>query len=84
VRAKILARRGRFDDGVRLAREAVAMIAASDCLDYQGIAAMDLADVLRSAGRTDEANVAARQALDAFERKGNLVSASRARGFLRS
>jgi class 3 adenylate cyclase/tetratricopeptide (TPR) repeat protein len=84
VRAKILARRGRFDDGVSLAKEAVAMIAASDCLDYQGIAAMDLADVLRSAGRTDEANAAARQALDAFERKGNLVSASRARGFLRS
>ena len=78
VRAKVLARRGEHAQAERLAREAVAIGDETDMLDGQGDAYADLAEVLLLAGKPDEAAAALEQALERYERKGNLVSAKRA------
>jgi DNA-binding SARP family transcriptional activator len=77
--AQALARRGQFDEADRLARQGVELAERTDFLDVHGNALMDLGEVLRLAGRPAEATAAARAALTLYERKGNLVSASRAR-----
>ena len=79
VKAKVLARRGEHAEAERLAREAVAIGDETDMLDAQGDAYADLAEVLLLAGKPDEAAGALEQALERYERKGNLVSAERAR-----
>jgi class 3 adenylate cyclase/tetratricopeptide (TPR) repeat protein len=79
VRGKILASRGSFDEGEKLAREAVELIGGSDDPNSQGEALIDLAEVLRFAGRPANAAEAARDALTLFEAKGNTVSAAMAR-----
>jgi tetratricopeptide (TPR) repeat protein len=82
ARALILARRGNFQEADRLAREAVAIAEATDWLNLRGDAQMALADVLRLAGRADDATEAARLALDRYEQKGNVVGAGWARDLL--
>jgi tetratricopeptide (TPR) repeat protein len=84
VRAKVLARRGEHADGERLALEAVAICDETDRLDAQGDAYADLAEVLLLAGKRDEAVTALETAIERYERKGNLVSAQRARARLRA
>jgi len=79
VRAKVLARRSEHAEAERLARAAVAVCEETDMLDAQGDAYADLAEVLLLAGQPDEAAAALEQALERYERKGNLVSAGRAR-----
>ena len=81
ARAKALAERGQFDAAERLGREALALVAESDFLDMRGDALLDLATVLRAADRSKEAADAAEQALKLYERKGNVVSAAKARAF---
>jgi tetratricopeptide (TPR) repeat protein len=83
VRAKILARRGELEEAVRLATEAAEMARLTDDLDKRGKAVLDLAEVLRLAGRSQESVDAAREAVDTFDRKGNVVMAKAARGLLR-
>ncbi len=78
VRAKVLARRGEHAEAERLAREAVAVGEETDMLDAQGDVYADLAEVLLLAGKADEAGAALEQALERYERKGNLVSTQRA------
>ena len=78
VRAKVHARRGEHADAERLAREAVAICDETELLDQQGDAYADLAEVLLLTGKPDEAAAALEQALERYERKGNLVSAERA------
>jgi class 3 adenylate cyclase/tetratricopeptide (TPR) repeat protein len=78
VRAKVHARRGEHADAERLAREAVAICDETELLDKQGDAYADLAEVLLLAGKPDEAAAALEQALERYERKGNLVSAQHA------
>ena len=82
VRAKVLARRGAFAEAEALAREAVAIGDETDALNAQGDAYADLAEVLLSAGRTEEAASAFEQALERFERKGNLASTEHLRARL--
>jgi ATP/maltotriose-dependent transcriptional regulator MalT len=82
VRAKIAARRGRVREGEVLAREAVAIAERTDYLQLHGDALMDLAEVVRLAGRQDEAADAVRTAIDLYDRKGSLISAGRARSVL--
>ena len=77
--AKILARAGRGDEAEALAREAVDLAASTDFLTHRGEAFLDLAEVLRLNGQPPEAETALRAALELYERKGDLVSAERAR-----
>jgi len=82
VRAKVLARRGGHTEAERLAREAVAMGEDTESLNGQGDANADLAEVLLLADKPDEASAALEQAIERYERKGNLVLAQRARARL--
>jgi class 3 adenylate cyclase/tetratricopeptide (TPR) repeat protein len=79
VKAKVLARRGRHAEAQQLAREVVADCDDTDEVDAQGDAYADLAEVLVVGGRSDEAITALEQALERYERKGNLVMAQRSR-----
>jgi class 3 adenylate cyclase/tetratricopeptide (TPR) repeat protein len=80
--ATVLARRGRLEEAERLAAEAVTLGADSDMLGMQAAALLDLAGVLRLAGRGAEAAPLARQALALAERKGHRVAAAQARALL--
>jgi class 3 adenylate cyclase/tetratricopeptide (TPR) repeat protein len=82
TRAGILAVRGEAAEAERLALEAVEVAARTDFLDMHGDALLTLADVLQGSGRRDEAVAAARDALALYERRGNVVSAARARAML--
>ena len=75
VRAKVLARRSEPDGALPLAREAVAMLRTTDALVWQGNALADEAEVLRLLDG-DPATIRARldEALELFERKGNVVA----------
>ncbi len=77
--AKVLARRGRFDEAERLAAESVALAEPTDMINMQADALVDLAEVLRLAGRAEAAAPTVSRAIELYERKGNLVSARRAR-----
>jgi tetratricopeptide (TPR) repeat protein len=78
VRAAVLARRGEFEEGERIAREAVSIRAPTDDLNGQGNAHLALAEVLQRAGRSAAAAEALREAVDRFGRKGNVVMVERA------
>jgi tetratricopeptide (TPR) repeat protein len=82
ARAIILARRGQMEEAEKLAREAVTIAERTDWLNLQGDAQMALADVLRQAGRADNATEAARRALERYDQKGNVVAAGWARDLL--
>jgi len=82
LRAKLLARRGEHAEAEWLAREAVALGEDTDMLDAQGNAHADLAEVLLLAGKPPEAASALEQALERYERKGNLASAQRVKARL--
>ena len=77
VRSKVLARRGEPDEAERLAREAVAVAEETDFLNAQGDAYADLAEVLLLGGSPEAAGAALGQALERYERKGNVVSTQR-------
>ena len=79
ARAKILARHGHLDEAESLAREAESLIMKTDAPVLQGNTLMDLAEVLRLAGKQDDAVLALREALRRYEEKGDGVSAARAR-----
>jgi class 3 adenylate cyclase/tetratricopeptide (TPR) repeat protein len=77
VRAKILARRGEHAEAERLAREAVAWAEPTDALDHKAAAHRDLAIVLATAGRQDEALDALATAQKLYEQKGHIVGVAR-------
>lgn len=79
VRAKTLARRGEMGKSLALARDAIEFASVSDFLNTHADALLDLADVLELAHRPDEAVPAVENAIALYERKGNVVSAQRAR-----
>ncbi|MGH3091871.1 MAG: tetratricopeptide repeat protein, partial [Gaiellaceae bacterium] len=78
-RAKVLARRGRLEEGEKLARNALELAEATDFLNMHAHALLDLGEVLRLAGRASEAVTAVGEALRLYERKGNEVAAGQAR-----
>jgi len=82
VKARVLARRGAFEDAERLAREAVDIATRTDYLENQAIARTALAEVLERAGREDEARAELERALAAYERKGITVQTERLRARL--
>lgn len=79
VLAKVLARRGEFDEAERLAQEAVEFGAGTENPNGQAETYADLGEVLAMAGRSEEAAQAFEQALERFKRKENLVMAGRVR-----
>jgi class 3 adenylate cyclase/tetratricopeptide (TPR) repeat protein len=82
VRAKALARLGRFEEAERLAREAVAILADKDYVNAHADTVADLGEVLLHAGRPSDAATAVREAIHLYELKGNVASASALRGRL--
>jgi ATP/maltotriose-dependent transcriptional regulator MalT len=80
--AIVRAREGADDEAEALAREAIALAAATVDLDLQADAHVDCAEVLGIAGRRDESGPLLREALDRYERKEDLVSAERVRAAL--
>jgi class 3 adenylate cyclase/DNA-binding winged helix-turn-helix (wHTH) protein len=79
VLAKLTAEAGEFDEAERLAREAVELVDRTDSLNQRAEIRLDLAHVLRSAGRDDEAAAAALEGAALYEMKENVVGAERAR-----
>jgi predicted ATPase/class 3 adenylate cyclase len=79
VRGKVLARAGDFGEAERLIDEAVGIIDRTDDLNQQGDTRLDLSEVLALAGRRDDAARAREEAAILFQRKGNVVSAARAK-----
>ena len=82
VQAKLLAQRGDFENAERLAREAIELAARTDYLDLHARAIEDLAEVLRLAGRQQEALAELEPAIRLHEQKGNVVSAATTRALV--
>ena len=79
VRGKLRAREGAIDEAESLLSAATALIETSDQLDLQGNGLLDFAEVRELAGAPADAAGLGEQAAALFERKGNIVSALRAR-----
>jgi tetratricopeptide (TPR) repeat protein len=79
VRAKILAREGRAEEAVGLAREAVEIARPTDFLFLQSFVSDGLGEVLEAAGLTEEADAALAEAIRLSEQKGFLVGAQASR-----
>jgi tetratricopeptide (TPR) repeat protein len=82
ARSMVLARRGELDGAERLAREAVEIAEQTDFVMNQAATLNDLAEMLRLAGKPDEAAAALAEAVDLYERKGAVVLAERTRALL--
>ncbi len=82
ARARVLTASGVFEEALRLADEAVGIMEDTDYLVYQGDSHEVRGQVLAAAGRGDDASAAFEQALERYERKGNVVAAARIRGRL--
>jgi DNA-binding SARP family transcriptional activator/class 3 adenylate cyclase len=82
IRARLLARDGEAEEAERCARNGVAAAADTDMLWFHADALIDLTEVLRMAGRLNEAARAATEALGLYERKGIVPSAVRTRALL--
>jgi tetratricopeptide (TPR) repeat protein len=79
VRGKLRARQGAIGEAEALLSAATALIETSDQLDLQGSGLLDFAEVRELAGAPAEAAALRERAAGLFERKGNVVSALRAR-----
>ncbi len=77
VLARVRARAGDHGEAERLAREAVAIMDATDALSEVAETHADLGGVLLAAGKRDEAGQEFQYALEMYERKGHLVGVSR-------
>jgi class 3 adenylate cyclase/tetratricopeptide (TPR) repeat protein len=82
VRAKLLSRGGRHDEGIEMAREAVRLARRSDDPVSLGDALVSLAQTLAFAGRAPEARTALDEAIERFEQKGSVASIEVARRLL--
>ena len=80
VRAKVLAHRGEVGQAVPLAEAAAMLAGSTDGLNARAKVESDLGDVLQVAGRASEAARAFTRAAALYERKGNIVGATRVRG----
>ena len=82
VRAKILARQGMVAEAEQIGLEAVTIARKSDYINEQADVLMSLSEVLQVARKSEEAVTVTEEALRLYERKGNVVSARRARELL--
>jgi DNA-binding SARP family transcriptional activator/tetratricopeptide (TPR) repeat protein len=79
ARAKLLARDGDLVGAEEIAREAVRLTEGTDELIRKADSLLDLAGILRVAEKHGEAAEAIEQAIELYERKGNVVAVKRAR-----
>ncbi len=79
IEGKILARRGRFDEAIAAVRDGLSVGQRTDEIDHAADAWADVSEVLRMAGRDEEARDAALEAIAIYERKGNIAAASNVR-----
>jgi tetratricopeptide (TPR) repeat protein len=70
--ARILADHGHHAEAVELASSAATLAAQTDLLSPRADVLLDLAEVLAASGHVSEARAVATQALDLYQRKGNL------------
>jgi tetratricopeptide (TPR) repeat protein len=74
LRARVLARRGQFEEAERLAEHALAIAKQTDYIDEIGGILSSHGEVLELAGKPDEAERAYAEALTLHEQKGNGVA----------
>ena len=79
VEAAALTASSRRDEAEAVTLEALALVEQTDVLDLHGDVLVALADLDRSAGRTDAASARIAKALELYEQKGDIVSAARTR-----
>jgi tetratricopeptide (TPR) repeat protein len=84
VEARLAARRGAFEIADQFAAEALAIAEQTDALNHRAKLLLDYAEVLRLGGRDAEAIDAVTQAIQVYERKGNIAAAAQARLLLDS
>ena len=84
AQALAMSARALHEEATALAREAVQLCADTQSPDFQAAAWKDLAEVLRAAGRANEARSAALEALARHDGRGNLLAAGSVRAFIRS
>ena len=82
ARGKALARLGHLEAGEALARDALCRIRRTDDINEVAHTLRAVAGILQLAGREDEAREALAEAIELYERKGNVVMAGRARAAL--
>jgi ATP/maltotriose-dependent transcriptional regulator MalT len=82
VRARVAAHQGRAEEGESLARAAVELADTTDLISLRGDAKLDLADVLRTLGRREEAERATEEGLALYRSKGNAAAAREAAALL--
>jgi predicted ATPase len=75
LHARILADRGRYHEAEELARSAAGLAAQTDFLSEHADTLLELSHVLAAARQVSEAHSVATQALDLYQRKGNLPGA---------
>jgi tetratricopeptide (TPR) repeat protein len=80
--SKVMADRAELSQAETLARAAVSVIDRTEYVMSRGDARVSLAYVLRKAGRPEEAAAALREALEIYERKGDVADAAKARAEL--
>ena len=73
--ARILADRGRYREAEELARSAAALFAQTDLLSARADTLLELSHALAAAGHVSEAHAVAAEALELYQRKGNLPGA---------
>jgi predicted ATPase/class 3 adenylate cyclase len=81
-RARVLAHAGELEAAETVARDAVDIASTTDALETRGDALLALAEVLRVAGRPDDAASVVREALHLYEQKGVLPAVEKARALL--
>jgi hypothetical protein len=84
IRARLLARRGLERQAQLVGSEAVDMADRTESLDMQAGARLDLAHVFNDCRSCQNATVLIRDAIDLYERKGNMVEAAKAQLMLDS
>ena len=82
IMAKTLSQRGQWQSGKNLADEAVDLSRRTDFLNIRGDALVDLADICRLGDDLPSAVSALEEAIRLYARKGNVVSAAKARKLL--
>jgi tetratricopeptide (TPR) repeat protein len=82
VAGRVRTRKGLVAEGEALVLEALELAETTDALSHRGAVLLDLASVLSSANRREEAASRVHQALQLFEAKGNLAAAGLAQSRL--